>query len=375
MRFCLLGPIHPIRGGVSQYTMLLYDALRQEHEVSLISYKRQYPSFLYPGQSQYADDSGREGPPAEWLFDCMSPLSWRRIVRRVQQLEPDCFLYNWVTLFHAVPFGLILRGLRSLPDTRTIAICHNARQHESMPLERSLTRFALAPADRLLVHSAEDERALRELGLTGPITRAFLPSFGSISDSALGTDEARARLDMNGEPLLLFFGYVRAYKGLRYLLSAMPAIRAALPGARLLVVGEFWDDKQPYLEQIRDLGIGDAVTLIDQYVPDADIPTYFAAADLCVLPYVSASQSGIVQLAYGAGTPVVTTNVGGLPDVVTDGVGGLLVPPESPEAIADAVVRACSGGNLASLAAGARQEAERFSWEKLCAMIVELAAS
>lgn len=375
VRICLFGPVQPIRGGISHYTTQLYHSLKSAHDVTLISYKRQYPSILYPGSSQYSEDGSVEGPPAEWLFDCMSPLSWRRIVARVRELQPDCFIYNWVTWFHALPLGLITRGLRSLKSTRVLAICHNAKQHESLPLERHITRFALRAADALLVHSAKDEEALRDIGLTNPITRAFLPSLGHLSESSISRDEARARLGTSGQPVLLFFGYVRAYKGLMHLIEAMPEILTTLPNARLLIVGEFWDDEKPYLSRINQLDIGDAVTVVDEYVPDEDVPLYFAASDICVLPYVTATQSAIVQLAYGAGKPVITTSVGGLPDVVSDGVSGLLVPPADPEALAEAVGRAFAGDTLDRLTAGARQQAELFSWESLVSTIEELACA
>jgi glycosyltransferase involved in cell wall biosynthesis len=185
--------------------------------------------------------------------------------------------------------------------------------------------------------------------------------------------EARKRLGLGAEAaVILFFGFVREYKGLRYLIEAMPHILSRLD-AHLLVVGEFWDDPDPYRRKIAELGLEHRTTIVDRYVPDEEAGLYFAAADLVALPYVDATQSAVVQLAFGLGVPVVTTRVGGLAEVVQDGVTGLLVPARQSAALAEAVVRFFDEGLGPSLRNNIRAQADRFSWDRLLAIIEELA--
>ncbi|MDX1531127.1 MAG: glycosyltransferase, partial [Rhodothermales bacterium] len=176
-------------------------------------------------------------------------------------------------------------------------------------------------------------------------------------------------------PVLLFFGFVRRYKGLDVLLEALPAVRERLPEARLVVAGEFYDDERPYRERVAHLGLGEAVRFDAHYVPSGEVPLYFSAADLVVQPYRSATQSGVAQVAFGFGRPVVTTNVGGLAEAVPDGEAGLVVPPEEPAALARAVVRFFAAPGLrARLDAGARRQGEAGGWDAACAALEALAA-
>ena len=365
MKVCLLGPTYPFRGGVAHYTTALCHHLRERHEVVFISYRRQYPAFLFPGRSQTASGPTPLAVESEPLFDSLNPVSWRRIVSRIRGEQPDLVVFNWVTPFLAVPFWYIARGARRASDARIVMICHNVKQHEGFPAERWLTRKSLGAAHCLIVHSEGDAQNAKALVSGADIVKALLPTYGFLSAGSTSAQQARQHFRLPPGPILLFFGFVREYKGLRYLLEAMPAVRREVPEVHLLVVGEFWDDKRPYLELIDQLGIGDAVTVIDAYVPDDDVQRYFAAADLVVLPYVSATQSAIVQLAFGAGKPVVTTNVGGLPDVVTNNETGFLVEPRDPQALADAIAKALGDGTLVRLASNVRGAADRFSWERL----------
>lgn len=373
MRIVLLGPTYPFRGGISHYTTLLCHHLRQEHDVVFLSYKRQYPAFLYPGRSQI--DTGQQllHVDSEPVFDSMNPLTWWRIAKRVRSENPDIFILNWVTPFLSIPFAYITRRVRQQTNARIVMICHNVKQHERWPAEEWLTRLTLANAHTLIVHSAEDATNARTLLPDATIKQAVLPSFSLLSSPSSSSDNAPDRIRDGSRPVLLFFGFVREYKGLRYLLEALPSVLETSPDAQLSVVGEFWDDKQPYIDLINRLGIMDHVTIVDEYVPDDSVQQYFAAADLVVLPYVSATQSAIIQLAFGAGKPVVTTNVGGLPDVVEDGETGLLVEPRNPEALAAAIVEALQTDTLARLTANVSRAAREFSWDRLTRIITEVA--
>jgi len=283
----------------------------------------------------------------------------------MQQEQADLLVFNWVTPFFAIPFAYIARWTRRRTSTRIVFICHNVKQHEHWPAETWLTRLALANAHSLIVHSEEDARNARNLVPNVQIAKSVHPTYGLLSSSRISQEEARKSLELRPGRVLLFFGFVREYKGLRYLLKALPLLAREVPDVHLLVVGEFWEDKRPYFDLIAQLQIGERVTIVDEYVCDEDVHKYFAAAHLVVLPYTSATQSGIVQLAFGAGKPVVTTNVGGLPEIVEDQKTGFVVDPRDPQALAQAMVRAFRGDTLQRLTDNIEQVAEKFSWERL----------
>ena len=184
-------------------------------------------------------------------------------------------------------------------------------------------------------------------------------------------EEARKHIGAGSEPIILFFGYIRPYKGLLYLLRAMPEIKNRI-GARLIVVGEFYEDKEPYIREVRELAIEDSVEFVDRYVPNEEVEKYFLASDLVVLPYLSATQSGIVQIAMAFDKPMVVTSVGGLPDVVAEGKTGFIVPPEDSGAIAEAVIRFFKEGWAERMQKYFPTEKERFSWKSMVSTLEDL---
>jgi glycosyltransferase involved in cell wall biosynthesis len=255
-------------------------------------------------------------------------------------------------------------------------IIHNVLPHERMPCERLITAFTLKRGDFHLIQSEQSVAPLLEL-LQRPVYRkALLPAHHVATDDVISREEARRRISVPpAAKVLLFFGFVRDYKGLLYLLEALPAIRAALPDARLLIAGEFHDDKAAYQQKIAESGVADMVDLHDGYIPGGSIYQYFRAADLAVLPYTSATQSGIVQIAFGFGTPVVVTSVGGLPEVVADGRTGFIVPPKDAKALADAVIRFFVEDKRDQFSAAIEHDQGRFSWRRMVETIEEMVAT
>jgi len=261
---------------------------------------------------------------------------------------------------------------RRLDDTRRLAVVHNALPHERRPGDRLLTRYALRAMDGLVVLSDSVRRDVERLAPSVPVLQRAHPIYDFFGEP-VERAEARAALGLPADaPVLLFFGFVREYKGLRVLLDAMPQIRTRLPGARLVVAGEFYDDEAPYREQTRRLGLGDAVRFDAEYIPNERVAHYFGAADLVVQPYLSATQSGVAQIAYHFETPVVTTDVGGLAETVPPDAG-LVVPPDNPAALADAVVRFFDEQMADELAAGVRRMRAATGWEPLCDAVETLA--
>jgi glycosyltransferase involved in cell wall biosynthesis len=367
-RFALIGPTHPYRGGIAHYTTLLAQALRQEQETLLISFSRQYPRWLFPGRSDRDPSRRPLQTEAEYLLEPLNPISWGRTLRRNDQRQADIVVIPWWVPFWAPAWAMLGRGIKRLPQPpRLLFICHNVLPHEKSLLDKAALRLALAPGDGFIVHAQADGRRLREQFPEAKIRVSPLPTY-----AALGQGLTSLPVDLPSDrPLLLFFGFVRHYKGLDVLLQALPLFLAKRP-VYFLVVGEFWEDEAGYRSQIKRLQLESAVTIVNDYVPDEALAAYVKAATVVVLPYRSATQSAVVQVAFGQGRPVITTDVGGLAEVVADGRTGLIVPPEDPEALARAINQFFDQELGPEFEENIQQEKERFSWQKLIHTLTQL---
>lgn len=374
MRICLVGPTYPFRGGISHYTTLLYQHLQLRHDTRLYSFQRQYPRLLFPGQTDRDPSSEPLVAPCEYLIDPVKPWTWWRTAQRVRVGGADLLVLQWTVPYWAPMLaGLSMLIKRISPRTRLLFICHNVAPRErELPLHRVLMRWALRHGDHFIVHSQADRAALLKVLPAADVRQAFHPTYAPLSHGRYSIAAAKTKLGLAG-PVALFFGLVRPYKGLEILIEALPVVRTHI-ALHTLVVGEFWVPEEPIRSRIRQLGLEASVTIVNRYVPNEDLDLYFAAADVVVLPYLAATQSGVVQLAYGFGKPVITTAVGGLPDAVIDGETGLLVPPGDHQALADAIVRYFESGLAVQLTANVRSQrwADAFSWEKLVEIIETL---
>ena len=369
MRICLIGPAYPLRGGIAHHTSFLAVALRKRHDVTLLSYTRLYPSFLFPGRTEFDTSRRRFSADSEPIFDPLGPRSWFRTARRIRALAPDLVIVQWWTPIFAIPVGTVIRLAKQQGRPTVLFICHNITPHERLPGERTLSRFAFAAADWFIVHSNEDLRNLQSIRRNARIRKLFLPineAFGP----AITKEEARLQLGLTA-PTLLYFGLIRPYKGVAHLLRAMPSILKAID-CTLLIVGEFYEGREECLELIRSLDLSASVRLVDRYVANEEVALYFSASDLVVLPYTSATQSAVVPIAYSFERPVVTTKVGGLPEAVIDGQTGFLVDPADPAALAEAVVRYYQERRERGLIEGIRKERGRLSWDRFIEAIEAL---
>ncbi|MFW5942701.1 MAG: glycosyltransferase family 4 protein [Chloroflexota bacterium] len=362
-RVCLIGPTYPYRGGIAHYTTLLAQQLRSaaKHDVLLISFSRQYPGWLFPGQDDRDPSARPLRTEAEYLLDPLNPLTWWRTWRRIRQWSPDLLVIPWWVPFWAPVWGILGRAVKRLrPTPRLIYICHNVLPHESRFLDSLALRWALAPGDGFLVHSQADGARLRTFFPEAPLRISPLPSYGPLLQERATNDN----LQLPDVPLLLFCGFVRPYKGLDILLQALPEVLRCRR-VHLLVAGEFWQGEEPYRELVRELELEDSTTFENRYVPDDELAAYLDAADVVVLPYRHATQSAVVQLAFGRRRPVITTDVGGLAEAVDHERTGLVVPPEDPQALAQAILRFFDEDLQGTFAANIEAEQERFSWETL----------
>lgn len=376
MRICLIGPTYPFRGGIAHYTTLLAQQLRQDerHRLLFVSFLRQYPTWLYPGRSDRDPSAQPLRSDAEYLLDPLNPWTWRRTAQRIRRWQPDLVVIPWWVPFWAPAWAVLGRMLRRF---RLLFICHNVLPHEMGALGRTLlpatVRLALGAGDGFIVHSAADGQVLRRLLPDAHYRITPLPTYAGLGTPRTEATSLPVSLP-DDRPLLLFAGFVRPYKGLDVLLDALPQVLASRP-VHLLVAGEFWHSAEPYRQQIARLGLEGAVTILDDYLPDEQLLAAIHRADVVVLPYRSATQSAVIQLAFGQQCPVITTDVGGLAEVVEDGKTGLIVPPEDPGALAAAIERFFALGLGPQFAANIAAAEERFSWDRLVDSLLQLAGA
>ncbi len=363
MRIVLIGPVYPYKGGISHYTSLLCRALRQKHEVIMVSYKMQYPKFLFKKeQKDYSNKSFQVDDTKYWIHTA-NPINLFLAARRIRKLRPDAVILQWWHPYFAPCYRILATLLGEIP---LLITCHNVFPHERFPLDRFLTRMVLKRADGYIVQSHLDEKDLLTVKPDANYVVTPHPTYNAFKMKNMSRAEARELLAVGHDsPMLLFFGFVREYKGLKYLLDALPEVKKRIPDISLWVVGDFGDDKDVYLEQIERNRIGDNIRLVEGYVPDQEVEKYFAAADLVVLPYVSATQSGIVQIAYGFDKPVVVTDVGGLPDVVRHRETGYVVSSGNAQEIAKAVISFYQEDRETDWESNIRKQAAEFSWETM----------
>ncbi|TMQ51894.1 MAG: glycosyltransferase [Candidatus Eisenbacteria bacterium] len=366
MRIALLGPLAPWRGGLSQYLGLLGEALMAQAEVRGVTFTRQYPGFLFPGASQVDPAAERPRFPVEPLLDSIGPWSWSRTARHLERFAPGAVVLKWWMPFFAPAFASSVGPLRRR-GTRVVLVCDNLVPHERRPFDSAFTRWMLRQSDGYLVMSESVERDLDRLKPRAPRRRVAHPLYAQFDRGRWTRESARRHLGLEGD-VALFFGYVRRYKGLDILLEAWRRVRALRP-ATLVVAGEFYEDPAPSRRLAEAAG---GVQLLERYLPDEEVEAVFRAADVAVLPYRSATQSGVTHVAYALDTPVITTRVGGLAETVREGETGLVVPPEDPESLARAIVRFFAEGLSKKFSAGIESLKREHSWEVLAARTVEL---
>lgn len=381
MRLALFGPAPPLRGGIVAAQANLYRTLEARgHQMHWTGFRKQYPEFIFPGSSQ-------EGPTSSWL-DCPShrlfvpwdPWSWRRTAHDLLAFQPDGVIARWWLPFFAVGFHQVARRIRR--RTRLLWLLDNVVPHESYPLGMWLTRQALGQGHAFVAQSEQVRRDLLDLlPAVAPeqVRLAAHPvyDYGEPDRPRPSREEARRALGLPADArVILYFGFIKPYKGLMHLIDAVPRLRERWgpDGVRVLMVGDVYGDRSEYDQRIAASGAADVIRFHAEYVADQAVEAWFVASDLVVLPYVTATQSGIVQIAWNYDRPVVTTNVGGLPEVVTHGETGFLVPPGDAEALALACLRFFDEGHGPAMSDAVSRAKTAYSWENQAAAVEELIA-
>ena len=307
MKFSIIGPVHPFRGGIAQHTTALNQALSQNHQTQIISFRRQFPGWLYPGATDRDPSQRPPIPGAEYILDPLYPWTWYRTLQSIRFYNPDLTIIQWWTTFWAIPDRVICRSLQK-NKLRVAYLIHNVLPHETRPGDKILARLGLAGTDQFIVQNPHQKDRLLDLYPDASVQVCLLPSFPRLSDQMLNQPAARKqlKLDQNAD-IILFFGIVREYKGLRTLLQSMIQLKRSGFTPTLVIAGEFWENKQEYIRVINDAGLQNQVIIEDRYLPDAEAHLYFLSADVLVAPYTAGTQSAVTALAGSYGIPVIAS--------------------------------------------------------------------
>jgi glycosyltransferase involved in cell wall biosynthesis len=362
MNIVIIGPAHPLRGGLSTFNARLAGVLQEQgHTVAIHSFSLQYPSILFPGKSQYTDEPAPKDLTIYSSINSINPLNWIRVGNRIKKDRPDLIIVRYWMPFMGPSLGTILRRVKKNKHTKVFCIADNIIPHEKRPGDSAFTSYFIKPVDAFITMS---KVVLKELNTLTTKPALFNPhplydNFGA----PVAMDIARKKLGLDAQgKYILFFGFIRKYKGLDILLEAMNDEQIKQSGIQLIIAGEFYEPREQYDQLIEQYNLSGSIKLFTEFIPNEEVPYYFCAADLIVQPYRSATQSGITQVAYQFEKPMVVTNVGGLHEVVKDGETGFVVAPE-PKQIADAILRFYQPNSLPNLKAAMQMEKAKYSWK------------
>jgi glycosyltransferase involved in cell wall biosynthesis len=372
-RIVIIGSAYPLRGGgLTTFNHRLAQQFSTEgHECSIVSFSLQYPSFLFPGASQYSTDPAPDGISIHTLINSINPLNWLIVGNKLRRWKPDIIVVRYWLPFMGPALGTILRQVRKNKHTKIICIADNIIPHEKRPGDTAFTNYFLKSCDAFVTMSEKVLNDLRNFEKAKPaklVQHPLYDNFGSI----ISKEEARQKLGLSAsDKIILFFGFIRQYKGLDLLLSAMADERIKKENIKLLIAGEFYEDEKIYLQLIQEKQLQGSIILKTNFIPDREVKYYLCASDCVVQPYKNATQSGVTPLAYHFEKPMIVTNVGGLPSLVPHEKVGLVCEPE-PASIANAILTFYQLGEIFFIP-HLRNEKQKYSWSNLTKIILDLA--
>ncbi len=364
-----MGPCHPYRGGIASFTERLAKEFNQHgYQTELVTFTLQYPSILFPGKTQYVDNPAPEGLNIKRMINSVNPFNWMLTGLKLMRKKPDLIVVRYWLPFLGPAFGTILRIAKWNKHTRVICIADNIIPHEKRMGDTIFTHYFSGSIDAFIAMSQQVVKDIHTLKLTQPVTLLHHPIFDHFGAK---TNILLARKHLNlalSDKVILFFGFIRHYKGLDLLLEAMSDPRIKNNGYKLLIAGEFYEDRNQYDALIENLQITHIVQIHNKFISEKDITLYFSAADVLVQPYRHATQSGVTPLSYHFELPMIVTNVGGLTEMMIDGLTGLVASPSS-NSIADTLIAYFEKGKE-YFQANLAKEKQQYSWVSMMEGIV-----
>ncbi len=370
MRLSLISVGPPYRGGISDLSALLYEELSKNHQIQFVNYSRQYPALLFPGKTEYKQGELASDFPSIRVIDSINPITWYRAVRKIRDFKSDWAIFRYWNPFFAPLIGFIAARLRK-QGIHVGIVVDNLIPHEKSLIDTVMAKRILSNADHIFPLSKAVSNDVKVLDPDVAVTTLFHPLY-EIYKSKYSKAEARKKLGLGQEHVILYFGLIRPYKGLDILIRALGSIQENLGKHKSFILGEAYEDAQKYSDLIESQGISDSTTFRNEFVNDEEVPLYFAACDVLVLPYRTATQSGIVGIALQMNRPVIVTDVGGLGEYVESGATGYLVEPENPERLGQTILEFFKGNDRDTMPDNIENFKTRFSIEHFCEEITRV---
>ncbi|MBC8213144.1 MAG: glycosyltransferase [Candidatus Marinimicrobia bacterium] len=363
MKIAIVSVAPPYRGGISLHSAILYQHLSVNHKVNCYNFSRQYPNFLFPGKTQLEKGKPAVCIPSDRCIDSINPLTWLATANKIIRSNPDVVIFRYWNPYFAILMGMIARKIRrKIKNVQCIALCDNIIPHEKHLVDNILTKFFIKSMESYIVMSNEVESDLKKFVENPKYAKLYHPVYNVFGDQ-IKRDEAKYLLGVEKKYIILYFGYVREYKGMDILIKATKILKEKLDNFQIVAVGESYEGEEKYRKLISENGVEDEFTWISEYIPDNEVAKFFSASDVVALPYRSATQSGIVQIAYHFNKPVVVTNVGGLPEMVSEGKSGFLITPDNPNELANYLFENLKSDKFSEMEKEVSEYKKRFSWE------------
>lgn len=367
----IIGPAFPLRGGLASFDELFCEALNKEgHQCEIISYSLQYPNFLFPGSTQYhVNGTAPKNITIHTLINSVNPLSWFKTASFIKKQKPDFIIFRFWIPFMGPALGTIARLVKK-QNIKVLAITDNVIPHEKRLGDKQLASYFIKGCDSFVTMSKAVMNDLEKFTNTSHKKYLLHPLYTAFGEK-IPKQEARLKLNLKQDDrVILFFGLIRKYKGLDLLIEAFSLLKAN-PHNKLLIAGEFYEDKQPYLDLISKYKLEEQIMLLNQFIPNDDVKYYFSAADIVALPYRSATQSGVTQVSFHFEVPTLVTNVGGLGEIIPHNVAGYVVEP-NPQAIALSLEDYFENNKEQAFTEGMKQEKQKYEWSIFVNEIIAL---
>ncbi|MDN5354260.1 MAG: hypothetical protein PWQ09_1016 [Candidatus Cloacimonadota bacterium] len=366
MKIAFLGPAYPFRGGIAQFIELLAKQFDKEHQVKIFTFHKQYPKLIFPGKEQQDRTGKTPNIEIEPVLTPYNPITWPSAVKKIKKWQPDLLIFKYWIPFFAPAFGYIVRRLKC----KTVCLIDNIEFHEKWLFAEKFTRYALGNCDLLFTMSAAVWQDAKCIFPQKQIVEAFHPPYDCYNQQKYTKQTAKQKLELTDKRVILFFGYIKPYKGLDLLIAAFSKLKKQLPNLHLLIVGEVYGDDQVYFDMLRDFDVAADTTFINRFVSDVEVELYFKAADVLALPYKQATQSGVLHIAYDMGLGAVSTPQGGLPELIEDGKTGLVAKETTAQAISTALASYLEL-DLEKISANCIAKSKESSWSKLAELIIK----
>lgn len=369
MKIIIVSPAYPLRGGIANFASQLYQELSKENEVSIFTFKRQYPKIFFPGKTQFEVGEDADRIPTKVEIDSINPFSWKKTANNIINEKPDLVIFKYWLPFFSPCYSSIAKEIKKKSAAKLLAVCHNIIPHEKRFSDKYLSKMFLSKMEYFILLSKEVEKDLLTF-IAKPKSKILPHPVYSRFGKSVEKQRAKEHLKLSGSNYILFFGFIRDYKGLDDLLITMSKLKHK--EIKLLVAGEFYTDKEKYLNIIKENKLEKNIILKTDFIPINEVKYYFSACDVVILPYKSATQSGIVQIAVNFSKPVIATNVGGLAEVIINEESGYIVEKENPNELAKAIDKFYTEKKEILFSKNITKIADKYSWKNFANGIIEL---